>query len=536
MRKPRLGGIRLRLALAISITTLVAVVASFVALERGTESDLRDRIDSELAAQHSQFEAAVLEANVRTPAQLRVVSNRYLRAQRYNPASRILIIKVNGYPIVTNQQDVLERELERDEGEETDGRGRGRGRGQGGESGEEEGSGGESEDSFEDESSSGESLPSIPGIEAQAWAAAGDKPTLLETTSGFSTIETAEAGQVRVLTEPIVGVNDRRLGTFRAADPLASIELTREGLRNTFLIVGIAALLLAAAVSISLANVITRPLRQMARFASNVDAGDLGDRLQLPGRADEVTVLADSFDGMLDRLERAFRQQQDFVSDASHELRTPLTVMRGQIDLLRRGIDDPVERDQTIATVLTEIERMNHLVDDMLSLARAEEGSFLRMRPVSVQDFFDDLRRDVPLLGRRNFEVATPPDGILTADPERLEQVFRNLIRNAVKHTGSSSRIQVTVDQAADRLRFSVADDGPGIPKDQLAHVFDRFHRVDHGRARDEGGSGLGLAIARAIVEAHGGRIWAESEPGQGATIRFELPGFEPGDQPRSYS
>ena len=124
--------------------------------------------------------------------------------------------------------------------------------------------------------------------------------------------------------------------------------------------------------------------------------------------------------------------------------------------------------------------------------------------------------------------MAELPHGILEADPDRLAQVFRNLVRNAVAHTEPDGRITLGAEADDGRIAFSVSDTGPGIAPEHLNRLFDRFYRTDAARASDEGGSGLGLAIARAIVEAHGGRIWAESQPGRGATIRFEIPGYRP--------
>ena len=118
---------------------------------------------------------------------------------------------------------------------------------------------------------------------------------------------------------------------------------------------------------------------------------------------------------------------------------------------------------------------------------------------------------------------------MLEADPDRLTQVLRNLVRNAVAHTTPEGRIEVTVSADGGRLTISVADDGPGIAPEHVDHIFERFYRAEESRSRDTGGSGLGLAIARAIVEAHGGRIWAESQPGAGTTISLELPGYRPG-------
>ena len=532
----RFGGIRLRLALAICVTTLIAVVWSFIALAGGTEADLRERIDSDLTEQHESFESVVEARRVRTPQRLRRVTNRFLSSQRYDPAAQILLIEVNGYPLVTNQQPPIERELRREEdrrhGREEDSGGRG-GREVDRRGADESGSGGSGSDSSgSDESGSGdsggsdesggESGMSLP-FEGRAYAATS--ATLLEAPLGLSTIETEAAGRLRVLTQPITNRDGARLGTFRAAEPLASVELTREGLRNTFLLVGLTALVLAATVAGWLASIITAPLRNMASFASAVGAGDLQRRLRQRRTGDEVDVLADSFNAMLDRLEEAFTRQQDFVSDASHELRTPLTVLRGQIDVLRRSGDDPATREKTLRTVLAEIDRMNRLVEDMLTLARVDAENFVRKRPVRLDDFMQDLERDLPLLGARDYRVVCTATGFIDADPDRLEQVFRNIVRNAVKHTDSDGTIRIGVAATNGKVTFSVADNGPGIPPHQLPRIFDRFHRTDEGRARDHGGSGLGLAIARAIVEAHGGRIWAESEAHRGTTVSFELPG-----------
>ncbi|MGZ4307228.1 MAG: sensor histidine kinase, partial [Solirubrobacteraceae bacterium] len=153
-------------------------------------------------------------------------------------------------------------------------------------------------------------------------------------------------------------------------------------------------------------------------------------------------------------------------------------------------------------------------------------GSLVEPRAIDLDDYFEDLRRDLPLYGERDFQLDAV-GGTLHADPDRLTQVLRNLVRNAVAHTDPGDRISVTARaHDGDRLEISIADAGSGIPADQLETIFERFHRVDVGRTRDRGGSGLGLAIARAIVEAHGGTITAESEPGHGATFRIVLPGF----------
>ena len=241
-------------------------------------------------------------------------------------------------------------------------------------------------------------------------------------------------------------------------------------------------------------------------------------------------MLAAAFDRMLARLERAFARQRDFVSDASHELRTPLAVLRAQVELLDRETDEQRRHEGTV-TLLRRLDEMDRLVADMLTLASAEAGRLVEPQPIDLADFFEDLRRDLPLFGERDFHLQAV-EGTLHADSDRLTQVLRNLVRNAVSHTKPDDRIDVVARVHGERLTISVADSGPGIAPEHLEHVFERFYRAEESRSRDSGGSGLGLAIARAIVEAHGGRIWAESRPASGTTISLELPGYDAGHRP----
>jgi signal transduction histidine kinase len=283
----------------------------------------------------------------------------------------------------------------------------------------------------------------------------------------------------------------------------------------------------------------------MAAVAARVDAGDLGPRMELsgrhartsrgrdpPARADEVRVLAESFNRMLDRLAEAFTSQREFIADASHELRTPITVIRGQLEVLVAQEDpSPEEVRRVERLVQAEITRISRLVDDLLVLAQAEQQNFLRREPVDLPTFVSDLWDGVSLTADRRFELGPVPDGSLQADPDRLAQALRNLARNAVEHTRESSgMVRLEVHRVgSERLEFAVVDDGPGIPPAERERVFERFHRVDAARARTNGGAGLGLAIVRAIAEAHGGQVHAvEPDAGSGAHVTLVLPGFRP--------
>jgi two-component system OmpR family sensor kinase len=176
--------------------------------------------------------------------------------------------------------------------------------------------------------------------------------------------------------------------------------------------------------------------------------------------------------------------------------------------------------------VRIEILRMERLVDDLLVLARADEREFLRMRLVDLPPFAEELIEGARPTAERRFELGPIPVGVVDADPDRLAQALRNLLRNAVEYTSDGGLVRLTGSASGDRVILAVEDDGPGIPASHRERVFDRFHRMDSARTRVRGGAGLGLAIARAIAEAHGGTIYAGESPEGGARVVIELPGF----------
>jgi two-component system, OmpR family, sensor kinase len=461
-------GLRAQLALAISLVTAVAVGASFLALYSGTGSRLRSQIDAQLRTQAAEWRLFTATADLSTPAALERSAQRFIASQRYHAESLINIVQVNGGRTVSNASDVLDRE------------------------------------------------------EAQSH---GGRSALLESPPGLSTASVAEAGSVRLLSRAII-YDKRRVGTLRVASSLAPVAQAQSSLRRTFVIVGIVAVILAAVAGAGLATLIAAPLRRITAVAAAATAGDLSRRAGPVSASGEVGVLAMAFDDMLERLERAFRRQRDFVSDASHELRTPLSVLRAQVELLDRETDER-RRHEGTATLLRRLDELDRLVGDMLTLASAEAGELIEPRAIDLTDFFEDVRRDLPLFGERDFRMEAV-EGTLDGDPDRLAQVLRNLVRNAVAHTKPGDRVEVSARGRDSWLEISVSDTGSGIPSEELEQIFERFHRLDHSRSRDSGGSGLGLAIARTIVEAHGGQIRAESSPGHGATFRIELPGYRP--------
>ena len=461
------GGLRGQLALAIALVTLLAVGATFLALYSGTSSRLRAQIDAQLHTQAAEWRLFAARHDLRTPARLERAARRFIAAQRYHAEALIVAVQVVGGKAVSSNPELVAREAH-DEG---------------------------------------------------ARQATG----LLNSPVGLANASVEEAGPMRVLAKPIEA-GGRRVGTLRVANPLRPLQQAQAGLRRTFIVVAIVAVAFAIAAGVGLATLIASPLRRIARVAAAVDAGDLSMRSGPVAARGEVGVLSEAFDRMLDRLEAAFKRQRDFVSDASHELRTPLSVLRAQVELLDRE-PETTQRHEATATLLRRLDELDRLVADMLTLASAEAGQVIEPRTIDLGGFLEDMRRDLPLFGDRDFRLQST-EGTLTGDPDRLTQVLRNLVRNAVAHTDPGDRVTVTTRPLDGRLEIAVSDSGPGIPPDQLEHIFERFHRLDRSRSRDRGGSGLGLAIARAIVEAHGGTIHAESTLGHGATFRLELPGY----------
>ena len=332
---------------------------------------------------------------------------------------------------------------------------------------------------------------------------AGEARAIRDAPLGLSTVHLEDAGNVALLKRALPS-GGRRPATITVGQPLAPVDRAQEGLAKTFLIAGsltVAAALLAAFFA---AAWIASPLRRMARAAGAVDAGDLSGRVP-EGGAREVQQLAESFNHMLDRLEDAFARQRAFVSDASHELRTPLTAIRGQIEILGRStIPNEGEVEATAATVNREIARMDRLVDDLTLLAQSDEGMAYHKGWIDLEPFVAETVAGVGDASSR-LEVGSLPPGRLMGDSDRLAQVLRNLVQNALEHTGPGGLVRVSASGRGDRVRIAVDDDGPGIPAGERELIFDRFHRTDFSRTRRGGGSGLGLAIARAIVAAHQG-------------------------------
>jgi two-component system, OmpR family, sensor kinase len=481
------ASLRWRLAGWIAVVMLICAGVVFVAVYRGTGTQLRRQIDREISGDAAEFAHNLAGARERSSAGVARMAGGYVHNQPFRASSTLLFAIVPGAGTSTNRPELFGH-ARPDNGE-------------------------------------------TPAEQAQENRLSRQ---LLRTPPGYATLALPDVGNLRLL-KRVVHLRGGPSVTIGVGEPLASVAHAQNGVARAFILAGVLALVGALLGAYLIGTRLSRPLRRMAAVAARVDAGDLHPRIHdLGGQGEEVRVLAEAFNHMLDRLTDAFDSQRAFVADASHELRTPLTVIRGQLEVLAAQTGPSgAEVRRVERLVQAEIARISRLVDDLLLLAKAEQAQFLRIEPIELESYVRELWDGMSLLAERRFELGPVPSGTLRADPDRLAQALRNLIGNAIDHTlAERGLVRMLVEIApGGRIRFVAEDDGPGIPAVQRERVFDRFYRTDAARDRASGGTGLGLAIVRAIVEAHGGLVAGGRSPEGGARIEIELPRFSAGDE-----
>jgi signal transduction histidine kinase len=463
---------------------IASAAVIFLVVYNSTDSQLSGQVNRDMTGDTNQLAQSLAPHRGMTPGRIAAAAAHYLAAQPFSATSTLLFVIVPGAATASNHPELFGRASPE----------------------------------------SGESL-----AEQSIENAQGRR--LLIPRIGFSTQYVADVGQVRIRERAVpLGLVTAVVG---AGEPLAVVTSAEHSIAKAFIFAGAAALVIALLASYIAGARVSAPLRRMAAVATRVDAGDLEPRLEVPpGRGDEVRVLGDAFNHMLDRLAEAFERQREFIADASHELRTPITVIRGQLEVLAAQRDPSGAEVQRVTRLVeSEIARTTRLIDDLLVLAQADRTGFLRTEAVDLVPFVDELWDGVSLTAERHFELGPVPNGKLTADPDRLAQALRNLARNAIEHTKpQTGHVRLEVARTgADRVMFAIIDDGPGIPAAERELIFERFHRTDPARSRDNGGAGLGLAIVRAIALAHGGVVHAGDAPrGRGARVELVLPRFAP--------
>lgn len=355
----------------------------------------------------------------------------------------------------------------------------------------------------------------------------------------FDTVETSVPGT----RDLVIAENQSGIVTagpvFVVGIPLTNLDNTLAHQLHLDLYVSLAVLAVLALAAWALVRLSMRPLERMTKTAGEIAAGDLSARVEHTDERTEVGQLGAALNVMLTQIEEAFQEREEsesrlrrFVADAAHELRTPLTSIRGFAELFRNGT---ANRPEDLAVALRRIEgesvRMAGLVEDLLLLARLDQGRPLRFEPLDLVQLADDAASDARAIdATRTVTVSGPDTLFIDGDEQRLRQVTANLVNNALAHTPSGTPIELLLGEEGDDARVSVIDHGPGIAAEDVSHVFERFWRADRSRKRSQQpgnlspGAGLGLSIVAAIVSAHGGGVSVEPTAGGGATFVVRLP------------
>ncbi|MGB8212361.1 MAG: ATP-binding protein [Anaerolineales bacterium] len=318
---------------------------------------------------------------------------------------------------------------------------------------------------------------------------------------------------IMVTRQPTINVNPAEtafLNRVMQIDTLSAIGVIALGLLLAFL----------------LSRTLTRPIRELTAATRAVSAGQLEHTVPVRSR-DELGELAASFNRMNADLARSIALRRQMTADIAHELRTPVSVIMGHAEAVHDGVMAPTL--ETFEIIRDEAERLDSLIEDLRTLSRADAGELpIEFQPVSPAKLLEKVQAIYkPRAAQKNIAIQLQFDEELpeiSADPGRMTQVLSNVVDNALLYMPSGGSVIMSAHVVAQNLEIRVQDTGPGIAADELERVFDRFYRSDPSRQRNAGGSGLGLAIAKSIVEKHNGRIWAESQPGQGTTIVIQLP------------
>ena len=331
---------------------------------------------------------------------------------------------------------------------------------------------------------------------------------------------------LRVLNVPLI-IEGHPVGTMQAAASLDVVDTAREVLLYTMGVATVIAVLLAAYGSWLAVGRALAPLDSITETTEQINrADDLARRIPYDGpKRDEIGSLIEAVNQTLERLETLFTSQQRFLADVSHELRTPLTVIKGNVGLMRRmkSLDE-----ESLTSIDQEAGRLTRLVGGLLLLAQAESGSVsLNMKPVELDTLLLDVFQEMKVLAGEKVELQlTEIDQVqVNGDRDRLKQVLLNLVGNAIQYTPQGGNVFMSLGKVAEQARLIIRDTGPGIPAEDLPHIFERFYRAEKSRTRGKTtGFGLGLSIAHWIVEKHGGRIEVDSKDGQGTTFCIWLP------------
>lgn len=333
------------------------------------------------------------------------------------------------------------------------------------------------------------------------------------------------AVNLRVLTVPLQ-TERRPVGVLQVAIALNLVEVVQNTLASILFLLALLSMVISGLAAWLVTGRTLAPLSTVTQVATKITrADDLSRRIPVSdNRGDEVGLLIQAFNETLERLENLFTMQRRFLADVSHELRTPLTVIKGNVGLMRHvGADE-----ESLASIDAEVDRLTRLVGDLLLLAQAEAGRVpFDMAPIELDTVLLEVFQQMRVLAgdRLRVELLEIDQLVINGDRDRIKQMLLNLVGNAVQYTPAGGQVSMRLRREGERAFFTVSDTGPGIPEEDLPHIFERFYRGEKSRTRGKGGGfGLGLSIAFWIVRNHNGTLEVESKEGQGTTFNVWLP------------
>lgn len=370
----------------------------------------------------------------------------------------------------------------------------------------------------------------FPGAPDSPWDAGSGLAHALRGQPSYTNIA-LKGEHLRVYSQPL-RQRGQIIGAVQMANSLAPLNESVRQMTRTLLTLIPLALLIAGFGGAFLTDRALRPVRDITQSAGQIEASNLSGRLPVTGR-DEFSLLAATFNAMLERLETAFarleqsfQQQRRFTADASHELRTPLTIIKANTSLALSGERTPEQYRHALAAADKAADRMNRIVQDLLLLARTDAAPWeARLAPTPLADVLEEAAEPLQTPAHPAITLDLPADPLLVmGDQHALLRLFTNLLENAVRHTPQGGKITITATATEQFATVAVTDTGEGIAPEHLPHLTERFYRVDAARAREGGGTGLGLAICQSIVDAHGGSLAIASTVGQGTAVTVTIP------------
>jgi heavy metal sensor kinase len=371
---------------------------------------------------------------------------------------------------------------------------------------------------------SSKNIPDINKLPEDDFKAVLEGEESFDTLAGMSV--TGTPMKVRVYTKPVMK-KDKIKYIIQVLSPQGLIYVALRGLRILLFVFLPVTVIVTGIAGSLLARLTLRPIDHMIDTLKKITAENLKLRIHLPDTKDEVKRLADTFNDMIERLDKSFASQHEFIQDVSHELKTPLTVLKGELEVTLKRLRSPEEYETVLTSSLEEIGKMSRVIEDLLVLARFDNNQVaLEIRRVDLGNIVSCVMDDMSVLAEQKTietSLSRQENLILDGDEDQLRRLFVNLFDNAIKYTSRKGKVIVMAHKDGSRAKIVVSDTGIGIPGDELPYIFDRFYQVARAR-RANHGFGLGLSIAKSIVESHRGTISVSSQPNAGATFTVSLP------------